>query len=134
MVFKSIKDSLSRLTGGDDSSGEYIEIDLEQDKKDNKVVVKLFFLKTYEDVNEILNSLREGYTITLVDIKTLRQKDSIELKRAVSKIKKTVDALEGSIAGFGENIIVATPSFARIHKELLKPTKDQKANKFDSLR
>ncbi|PIN91005.1 hypothetical protein COU57_02500 [Candidatus Pacearchaeota archaeon CG10_big_fil_rev_8_21_14_0_10_32_14] len=131
MVFKSIKESLSRLTGGDDTSGEYIEIDLEQDKKDNKVVVKLFFLKTYEDVNEVLNALREGYTITLVDIKTLRQKDSIELKRAVSKIKKTVDALEGSIAGFGENIIVATPSFAKIHKELLKPTKDQKSNKFD---
>lgn len=131
MVFKSIKESLSRLTGGDDSSGEYIEIDLEQDKKDNKIVVKLFFLKTYEDVNEILNSLRDGYTITLVDIKTLRQKDSIELKRAVSKIKKTVDALEGSIAGFGENIIVATPSFARIHKELLKPAKDEKRSKFD---
>jgi len=31
----------------------------------------------------------------------LKSKDIIELKRAVSKIKKTVDAMEGTIAGFG---------------------------------
>jgi SepF-like predicted cell division protein (DUF552 family) len=64
-----------------------------------------------------LNALREGYTITIIDIKTLRQKDSIELKRAISKIKKTIDALEGSIAGFGENTVIATPSFAKVFKE-----------------
>ncbi len=39
-----------------------------------------------------------------------KSKDVIELKRAVSKIKKTVEALEGKIAGFGENTIIATPS------------------------
>ena len=107
MVFDRIKKALS---GSDSSEEEYIEIDLEQVEKDSKVLVKLFVLKQYEDVNEILNSLREGYTIAIVDIKILRQKDSIELKRAVSKIKKTIDALEGSIAGFGENILIATPS------------------------
>jgi SepF-like predicted cell division protein (DUF552 family) len=39
-----------------------------------------------------------------------------QLKRAVSKIKKTVDAIEGKIAGFGENMIIVTPQFADIHK------------------
>jgi SepF-like predicted cell division protein (DUF552 family) len=91
--------------------------------------VKLFVLKDYDDVNEILNSLREGYTIAIIDIKTLRQKDSIELKRAISKIKKTIDALEGYIAGFGENMVIATPSFAKIHKEVLK--KDKEKGKFE---
>jgi SepF-like predicted cell division protein (DUF552 family) len=67
-------------------------------------------LKVYEDINPILNSLREGYSIAVIDIKTLKSKDVIELKRAVSKIKKTVEALEGKIAGFGENTIIATPS------------------------
>ncbi|HLC77534.1 MAG TPA: cell division protein SepF [Candidatus Nanoarchaeia archaeon] len=129
MVFDRIKKALS---GSDSSEEEYIEIDLEQVEKDSKVLVKLFVLKQYEDVNEILNSLREGYTIAIVDIKILRQKDSIELKRAVSKIKKTIDALEGSIAGFGENILIATPSFAKVHKELSLPPKDEmKRSKFD---
>ena len=129
MVFNKIRKALS---GSNISDDEYVEIDLEQREKDSKVLVKLFVLKQYEDVNEILNCLREGYTIAIVDIKTLRQKDPIELKRAVSKVKKTVDALEGSIAGFGENILIATPSFARIHKEVFIPHKDEmKRSKFD---
>ena len=40
----------------------------------------------------------------------MKSKDVVELKRAISKIKKTVEALEGKIAGFGENTIIATPS------------------------
>jgi SepF-like predicted cell division protein (DUF552 family) len=116
MAFEKIKRAFS---GSDEEAGdEYLEIDLGQDKpEDNKVLVKLFSLKQYDDVTDVLNALREGYTITVIDIKVLRQKDSIELKRAISKIKKTVDALEGSIAGFGENTVIATPAFAKVFKE-----------------
>lgn len=127
MVFDKIKRALSG-SGMEGNDGEYLEIDLGQEKKEKKILVKLFVLKHYDDVNNILNALREGYTIAVVDIKTLKQKDSIELKRAVSKIKKTIEALEGSIAGFGENIIIATPSFARIQKEA---EKKQEKSRFD---
>ena len=102
-----------------------MEIDLEQEKKTNKVLVRLFSLKDYEDANLVLNALREGYTIAIIDIKTLKKKDPIELKRAVSKIKKTVDALEGSIAGFGD-VIIATPSFATIPREIQRPKETKK--------
>ena len=129
MVFDWLKNNLSR-SSKEDSGNEYIEIDLDKEQKQNKVFVKLFVLKDYEDVNEILNSLREGYTIAIIDIKVLRQKDSIELKRAISKIKKTTDALEGNIAGFGENTVIVTPSFATIHKDEPKP-KEEKKNRFD---
>jgi len=74
----------------------------------------------------VLSALREGYTIAIIDIKLLRQKDTIELKRAVSKIKKTADALEGSIAGFGENTVIVTPSFAKIEKEPDKVPKEER--------
>jgi SepF-like predicted cell division protein (DUF552 family) len=127
MVFNKIKRALSD-SSMDTLDDEYLEIDLEQqDKQEKKVMVKLFSLKQYEDVNDILNSLREGYTIAVIDIQTLRKKDSIELKRAISKLKKTTDALEGNIAGFGENTVIVTPSFAQIHKEVLKqPKKESK--------
>ena len=118
MVFKRIREAFSNSlgeSGGDD----YIEIDLEREEPQNKVHVKVFVLKQYEDVTEILNALREGYTIAIIDFKALKQKDPIELKRAVSKIKKTVDALEGSIAGH-ENIVIVTPSFAKIYKQEIK--------------
>lgn len=102
---------------GKDSSDDYVEIDLNSEQpNDAKVIVKPFVLRQFDDINEILNAVREGYTIAVIDIKVLKTKDVIELKRAISKIKKTVDAVEGSIAGFGENIIIATPKFASIHK------------------
>ena len=128
-----VLDKVRKLFSANDysSSDEYVEIDLGQEKKEKKVLVKLFNLRQYDDINNILNALREGYTIALVDMKTLRQKDPVELKRAISKIKKTVEALEGSIAGFGENTIIATPSFAMIHKEEEIVKDKEKANRFD---
>ena len=123
MIFDKIKKAFS---GSMNEIGdtEYIEIDLGKEKHEKKILVKLFDLKQYEDVNQILNSLREGFTIAIIDIKVLKQKDSIELKRAISKVKKTIDALNGSIAGFGEHIVIATPSFAHIRKEVV-PDKEK---------
>jgi SepF-like predicted cell division protein (DUF552 family) len=108
MVFNPFKKMMGKE---EDFSPDFIEIDLEQEKANsNKVLIKTFVLKVYEDINPILNALREGYTIAVIDIKTLKSKDVVELKRAISKIKKTVEALEGKIAGFGENTVIATPS------------------------
>ena len=80
-------------------------------------------------VNEILAALREGYTVALINIKPLKDKDLVELKRAVSKLKKTCEAIEGDIAGFGEDWIVVTPSFAQIYRgmggEDLQPSPEQ---------
>ena len=107
MVFNPFKKMMRR---DDEFSPDFIEIDLDQEKSDSKIIIKTFSLKVYEDINPILNALREGFTIAVIDIKTLKSKDVIELKRAISKIKKTVEALEGKIAGFGENTVIATPS------------------------
>jgi SepF-like predicted cell division protein (DUF552 family) len=109
MAFDKIKKYLAGAEEGEESP-EFIEIDLDQDKASSKVIVRTFVLKSYEDTTPILNALREGYCIAVIDIKHLKSKDVVELKRAISKIKKTVDALEGKIAGFGENTVIATPS------------------------
>jgi len=112
MVFEKLKKIL-----GKSDEAEYIEIDLGKEvQKKNKVLIKPFVLKKFDDIGEILNSLREGYTIAVIDIKPLKQKDLIELKRSIAKIKKTAEALEGEIAGFGENIVIVTPNFAEIHR------------------
>ncbi|MFH1711332.1 MAG: cell division protein SepF [Nanoarchaeota archaeon] len=113
MAFNRIKE----LFGSSPQEAEYLEIDLNSEEpKKSKILVRPFILRQFDDVNEILNSLREGYTIAVIDMKTLRAKDVVELKRAISKIKKTVEALEGTIAGFGENTLIVTPSFAEIYK------------------
>jgi len=125
MPLGKIRDGLSRFFGKEEQP-EYIEIDLGEEVKKNKVKVRPFVLKQYEDVNEILNHLREGYTIAVIDINELKKKDMIELKRVIAKIKKTADALEGQIAGFGENTIIVTPSFAEIHKPTRQPQPQSK--------
>jgi SepF-like predicted cell division protein (DUF552 family) len=112
MVIKKIKGLFSKKP-----ETEYLEIEAGREGKEKpKIVVRPFVLKTFEDVNKILNVLREGFAIAVIDISPLRSKDIIEVKRAVAKIKKTIDAMEGDIAGFGDNIIIATPNFAEIYK------------------
>ena len=98
-------------------ANDYIEIDVQRDiGRKAKIVVRPFIIGDFADIKETLDSLREGYTIALVNIKTLKDRDIVELKRAVNKLKKTCDAIEGDIAGFGDDWIVVTPSFAHIYR------------------
>ncbi len=116
-----VLDKIKNMFGGssnDSVDEEYVELDLASKVPiENKVLVKLFMIKKYEDIAKILNAIREGYTIAIVDFKVLKQKDPIELKRAVAKLKKTVEAIEGSIAGH-DTFLVVTPSFAKIYKDI----------------
>ncbi len=96
---------------------EYLELDTSVERRDaSKVIVRPFVIEDFSDIKAILDALREGYTIALVNIKPLKEKDLVELKRAINKLKKTCEAIEGDIAGFGDDYIVVTPSFARIHR------------------
>jgi len=117
MAMEKIKKGLSGLFGRDSNFDEdYVEIDVEQRERKSKIVIRPFVIKKFEDINEILSALREGYTIAVIDIRQIKSRDIVELKRAISKIKKTVEALDGSVAGFGENTVIATPAFAEIYK------------------
>lgn len=128
MVVKKIKEGWSRLfQKGKEPVEDYIEIDLGRSEiKKGKILIRPFVLKVFEDINPVLNILREGYTIAVIDIKPIKSKDIVELKRAIAKLKKTADALEGSVAGFGENIIIAAPSFAEIYKGERLPAAEEK--------
>jgi SepF-like predicted cell division protein (DUF552 family) len=95
----------------------YVELDTDSpDEIRSKIIVRPFVLKDFESIKPILDSLREGKTIALVNIKPLKDKDLIELKRGINKLKKTTDAIDGEIAGFGEDYIVVAPSFAQIYR------------------
>lgn len=94
----------------------YVELGTEEGMKESKIIVRPFLLEDFEAIKPILDALREGRTIALVNIKALRDKDLVELKRAINKLKKTCDAIEGDVAGFGDDWIAAVPSFAKIHR------------------
>jgi|TARA_B100002003_G_C14125659_1_gene541399 SepF-like predicted cell division protein (DUF552 family) len=114
--FSQIKDKLS--DGTDEEGGEegYVELDTETEEIKSKIVVRPFVLTDFEDTRTILDALREGSTILIINIKPLKDKDIVELKRAINKIKKTTDAIEGEVAGFSEDFLIVTPSFAEIYR------------------
>ena len=100
----------------------YVELDSTPAKEEKtKVIVRPFVMEEFEDIKEVLDVLREGSTIALVNIKPLREKDLVELKRAISKLRKTCEAIDGDIAGFGEDYVVAVPYFAKIFRNAVKP-------------
>ena len=94
----------------------YVELGTDVNESKSKIVVRPFVLDSFENIKPILDSLREGKTICLVNIRPLKDKDIVELKRAINKLKKTCDAIEGDIAGFGDDWIAIVPSFGHIHR------------------
>ena len=112
----------------EEMSEDYVELshqsgDGQVDTSKSKVLVRPFVMEEFEDIKEILDVLRNGSTIALINIRPLKDKDLVELKRAISKLRKTCDAIEGDIAGFGEDYVVAVPYFARIHRNSVAATK-----------
>ncbi len=105
----------------DESAGDYVEINTPEQGSKTKVIVKPFIIHDFQDIKPAIDSLREGYTIGLVNIRPLKEKDIVELKRAINKLKKTCDAVDGDIAGFGEDWIVITPSFVEVHRHPSAP-------------
>ena len=122
--FSKLKESML----GEDSSDVvkeaeeegYVELGAKEGMSESKIIVRPYILQDFESIKPILEALREGHTISLINIRPLKDKDLVELKRAINKLKKTCDAVEGDIAGFGDDWIAAVPSFAKIHRAAKK--------------
>ena len=99
-----------------DKQEDYVELDTEGAKPQSGLVVRTYSIDDFTDVKPILDNLRAGHTIALINIKPLKDKDLVELKRAINKLKKTTDAIEGDIAGFGEDFIVVTPAHVKVQR------------------
>ncbi len=104
---------------------EFIELEPEEVKKTAKIILKYYTLTEFADIKPIIDDLREGYTIALIYIKPLRDKDLSELKRAVNKIKKTCQAIDGSLVGINEDYIVGAPNFVEINKSEMKKEEEE---------
>jgi SepF-like predicted cell division protein (DUF552 family) len=117
-----------------EAEDDYVELNTDGSRSGtSRVVVRPFVLEDFSDIKGVLEALREGNTICLVNIKPLKDKDMVELKRAINKLKKTIEAVSGDIAGFGEEYIVVVPSFAEIYKaaETAKEQKGQSKSMVD---
>ena len=93
---------------------ETSNFDLKDNK--NKFSVKVFRLESQDSVREILDRVRDGKTICLIDISTLKNRDPEELRRAIHKIKKTSEVVDGEVVGFSPEWVLASPENVSIEK------------------
>ena len=116
-LFLSLKEKFARKEPEIESDAEdYVELGHEGSAERSKIIVRRFVLDDFDDIRHILDALREGVTIALINMQPLKEKDMVELKRAINKLKKTCDAIEGDIMGFGDDYIVAVPGIAQIYR------------------
>jgi SepF-like predicted cell division protein (DUF552 family) len=101
-----------------EDSNEYVELEVNpSDKPAAKIFVKYYAIVKFEDVSPILNDIRSGYTIAFIKAKELREKGGLdELKRTISKIKKSADASEAQVIGVDEDYILVVPNFVKVEK------------------
>ncbi len=93
---------------------EFIELDTSEiDTPSGKIPIRVDKIEDFSDSDRIQKIIRAG-SIVLVKIKTLKEKDLSELKRAIDKLRKTCVAINGDIAGIDEDWIILTPSFAHV--------------------
>lgn len=100
---------------GEVGDEDFVELDASANQEQKKVTVKAETLKEFDDTETVQDSLRNG-DIVWVNIKPLKNKDMSKLKRGVKRLKKTVKAVNGDIAGVDEQWIVLTPEYATIKR------------------
>lgn len=99
--------------------GEYIELTVGEPEKEKKLIIRYFTVEKPGDTMPILTALREGYTIAVINVRPIKEIE--ELKRAMARVKRTCEAIDGEIIGLKSNLFIATPSFARVHRKTKKP-------------
>ncbi len=95
----------------------YVEVNVmdSQERKTGSMGIRIERLTEFSDTDRILKHIRKGSVIFL-KIKDLKEKDMGELKRAVDKLKKTVVANNGDIAGVESDWLILTPEYAAVER------------------
>ena len=92
---------------------EFVEIDVNdlENKEEVLYYVKPLVINEYLDVKPAIKYIREGKYILLINMKPLKTRDTVELKRAVEKLKQAVESFKGDIIGFGKGdwLLVVPP-------------------------
>lgn len=114
-MFESLKEKITSVFRGERLESlepeEYIELEkleAKREKRGMKVLVRK--IEEFADTDAILNHLREGNNIIFINIKPLAERDRVELRRAIGRLKKTCKAIDGDIVGVEEDWIIVTPA------------------------
>lgn len=117
MVFKRLRRSVSRDFEFDESipEEEYVEVGVSESRMPGKIGISIERLEEFGDTDKVLREVRAG-SLVFLRIKSLKEKDIGELKRAVEKLKRTVLAQNGEIIGVEQDWLILAPEHAKVQK------------------
>ncbi len=101
-----------------EESKEYVELEVDQrEKPTTKLYVKYYSLVKFEDASSVLNDIRSGSTLSFIKVKEIKEKGGMdELKRTITKMKRSADAAEAQIVGIDEDYVLIVPNFVKVEK------------------
>jgi SepF-like predicted cell division protein (DUF552 family) len=117
MVFNRIRRGISRDVDFDEgiSEEEYVEVGVSESRAPGKIGIAIEKLEDFGDTEKVLREVRNG-SLVFLRIKSLKDKDLGELKRAVEKLKRTVLAQNGEIIGVEQDWLILAPEHAKVQK------------------
>lgn len=126
MVLNKIRNSLkTNREYPDFDKEEYVEVDLGggtataassvSPPVNGKIGIRIESLTDFGETEKILRFLREG-EIVMLKIKTLKEKDLSELKRAVDKLKRTILAQNGDLVGVEQDWLLLVPEHTTVFR------------------
>jgi SepF-like predicted cell division protein (DUF552 family) len=116
MVFERLRRGISGIDEEDIPHEDFIEVGIEEGgKPSGKIGITIDKLNEFSDTERILRAVRNG-SLVFLKIKTLKEKDLGELKRAVEKLKRTVLAQNGDIVGVEQDWLILAPEHAKVER------------------
>jgi len=121
MVLKRLRKSLRSGSQPVSEKEEYIEVGVGGAvgsgpiPSHGKIGIRIESLAEFGDTEKILRFLREG-SIVMLKIKTLKEKDLSELKRAVERLKRTILAQNGDLVGVEQDWLLLCPEHVLVHR------------------
>lgn len=104
------------IFGKNADQNEYVELEVDgEETSTGNVSIEIETMTSFSDSERIQKKVREG-SILLVKIKDMKAKNAEDLKKAISKVKKTCMAIDGDIAGVGDDFLLLTPANAKIQR------------------
>ena len=121
MPFDFLRREGENEASSDTSVGaDFVELDAEVENRDEQVVIRAETLQELHDIEEVQEHLRNDH-IVWVNIGPLKNRDMADLKRAIKRLKKTIRAIDGDMAGVDESYILTCPEYA----EIARSTKEE---------
>jgi SepF-like predicted cell division protein (DUF552 family) len=108
MVLKQLKDLKSKIFS-EKKEPEPVEIGLKDDSLPKTLSLDLVVLENFSDSERALENMREGDRILMLKIRSLRENNMADLKKAVNRLKTHCAATGANLAAIDDNWIVVVP-------------------------